>query len=344
VAADAGVCCNIGMSDGLISAADALVAADEALADGGRAAPQPLPTGLGLLDTYLGGGLRGGELCVLGGQQGLGKTALALQAARYAASVDESAVVFSYEHDATTLLARLVSLEAGELYGPDGVPLRRVREALEGSGRRGSSLEERLAAAPGGPEAVSALRGYGDRLLLHRSSGSATGVPQLREVVGAALERTGLRPLVVVDYLQKVHAGSDGSQEDRAARVAAGLKELALTFEVPVLAVVAAGPDGLAPGQRLRVHHLRGASALAYEADVVLVLNEKYDVVARHHLMYDTRAVDRFREYVVITIEKNRAGLSRIDLQVRKRLEQSRFERAAESVPEELVDERVFAG
>ena len=32
---------------------------------------------------------------------------------------------------------------------------------------------------------------------------------------------------------------------------------------------------------------MRGSSALAYEADVVLVLNNKFDIVARHHLTYD---------------------------------------------------------
>ena len=109
-----------------------------------------------------------------------------------------------------------------------------------------------------------------------------------------------------------------------------------------MLAVAAADKDGLNPGRRLRVNHLRGSATLAYEPDVILIMNEKYDVVARHHLVYDSRAVDRFRDYVVLTIEKNRSGLAKIDLQMRKRLEQSRFERDVEGVTEELVDERIF--
>jgi hypothetical protein len=44
---------------------------------------------------------------------------------------------------------------------------------------------------------------------------------------------------------------------------------------------------------------------------------------------------------VVLSIEKNRSGLAAIDLQLRKRLEQSRFERDAETVSEELMDERL---
>jgi hypothetical protein len=51
--------------------------------------------------------------------------------------------------------------------------------------------------------------------------------------------------------------------------------------------------------------------------------------------------LDRFRDYVVLTIEKNRSGLAKIDLQLRKRLEQSRFERNVEIVAEDLVEERL---
>ena len=44
----------------------------------------------------------------------------------------------------------------------------------------------------------------------------------------------------------------------------------------------------------------------------------------------------------MLTIEKNRSGIAGLDLQMRKRLEQSRFDRDMEDVPEELVDERLF--
>jgi replicative DNA helicase len=90
------------------------------------------------------------------------------------------------------------------------------------------------------------------------------------------------------------------------------------------------------------VHHLRGSSALAYEADVVLLLNDKYDVVARHHLVYDVGNAERFRDWAVLTIEKNRTGLDRIDLEFRKRFDQGRFEALGQSVTEQLIDERVF--
>jgi replicative DNA helicase len=247
----------------------------------------------------------------------------------------------SYEHDATTLLQRLITIEAGDTFGVDGTPLRRVRDALEGPAPRPSTLEERLETTLGGAEAVAALRAYGPRLLLHRSSGTGTGVPEIRAVVESALERSGRTPLVIVDYLQKVHVPGRLSEDEQAGAVVAGLKDIALEFTVPVLAVASAEMTALAPGRRLRVNHLRGSANLAYEPDVILMLNEKADVVARHHLVYDTRAMDRYRDYVVLSIEKNRSGLARIDLQLRKRLEQSRFERELETVTEDLVDERL---
>jgi replicative DNA helicase len=330
------------VAENLFSAGEALDAADEALVNGYQAAARVYSTGFPLLDTYLGGGLRSGELCLLGGPQGLGKTAFVLQVARYAALVDQAALVLSYEHDATTLLERLITIEAGDTVGVEGAPLRRVRDALEGAGPARATLEQRLVTTTGGGDAVSSLRAYGSRLLLHRSTGTSTGITQIREVVQAAMQRSGQAPLLIVDYLQKVFVEGRRTDEERASEIVAGLKDIALEFDLPVLAVAAADREGLSAGRRLRVAHLRGSATLAYEPDVILIMNEKVDAVARHHLMYDTRAADRFRDFVVLTIEKNRSGLAKIDLQLRKRLEQSRFERDVQTVPEELVDDRVF--
>ena len=128
----------------------------------------------------------------------------------------------------------------------------------------------------------------------------AAAIDQVREHAGEA-------PLVVVDYLQKVHSPI-ADQEERITAVTEGLKDLALDQDVPILAVVAADKEGLAAGKRMRVNNMRGSSALAYEADTVLLLNNKYDVVARHHLVYSMGNVEKFRNWTVLTVEKNRNG------------------------------------
>ena len=322
------------------SIGDVMRDTDDTLRAGGSAAARVVPTGFGGLDTYLSGGLRAGELTLLGGAQGLGKTAFALQLARNVAAAGSPVMYVSFEHDASTMLERLIAIEAGDLLGEDGVPLRLVRKAMEAGGSFGS-LGERLAGTAGGAQAVAAVAGYGDRLFLHRALGSRTDLDEIR-VLARTVATGAEAPLLVVDYLQKVFVPGGGAEEERVSHVVEGLKDMALEMGTPVLAIVASDKDGLSPGKRLRVHHLRGSSALAYEADVVLILNNKFDVVARHHLVYDTTASQRYLNFVVLSIEKNRGGVDRVDLEMRKRFEQSRFDTQLTPVVEQLVDERVF--
>lgn len=315
--------------------------AEENLRRGESAAPAVWPTGFSMLDTYLGGGLRTGELTLLGGPQGLGKTTFALQVIRNVADASRNALYFSFEHDEQTLLERLICIEAGALGDPDSVPLRRLRTALEATGGT-SGLVERLADVPGAREAVAAVAAWGDNVRIQRASSEQATLAAIRQQVLAATRENPA--MVVIDYLQKV-AVSDGPavEDERVTIVVEGLKDLALEAGVPLLAIVAADKQGLAAGRRLRVHHLRGSSALAYEADVVLIINDKYDVVARHHLVYDVTNAERFRDWAVLSIEKNRGGLARIDIELRKRFAQGRFETDGQLVREQLVDERVFS-
>jgi len=316
---------------------------DGRLRAGSHAAARVWPTGFDVLDKNLSNGFRSGELILLGGPQGLGKTTWALQVARNVARSGRSVVYFSFEHDPQTLLMRLVALESGEAGGLEAAGTSRVRESFEATSGPGASLADRLGAIVGGAEAMARVSEYSDRLLLHRSTGSSTTLDVIREAVDEARKTTGQLPLVVVDYLQKVKV-PDGSsvEEERITRVVEGLKDLALDVDIPVLAVVAADKLGLSAGKRLRVNNLRGSSALAYEADTVLILNNKYDVVARHHLVYNIGSAERFRQWAVLSIEKNRNGRDQIDLEFKKRFDQSRFENDGQQVVEQLVDERVF--
>lgn len=327
----------------IVSLKQVLDQTDEALLAGESAAPQVWPTGFPVLDSYLGGGMRAGELILLGGPQGLGKTALALQVLRNALAAGMRGIYFSFEHDEQTLLERLIAIESGTLQGEDGLRLRLVREAMQKADASRGTLFERLSAGGIGTTALDSLAAWSDRLLLHRSNSSMTTAAEIRAVVEDAIGDDE-PPLIVVDYLQKV-AVQDRErmeEEERVTTIVEALKDLALEVKAPVLAIVAADREGITTGRRLRVHNLRGSSALAYEADVVLLMNDKYDVVARHHLVYDVGNAERFRAWVVVSIEKNRGGLDRIDLEFRKRLEQSRFESEGQLVGEQLVDERVF--
>ncbi|MFC6238796.1 DnaB-like helicase C-terminal domain-containing protein [Longivirga aurantiaca] len=321
---------------------DVLDETDARLRRGEAATQAPWSTGFMPLDSYLSGGLRPGELILLGGPQGMGKTTFALQIARQAIAGGHAVLYVSYEHDSVNLLERLVAAEAGERAGVDAVPLRSVRALLEGDGTS-MSLSDKLAETPGGAEALAAVSVGLDRLHVLRG-GVDTSVTDIEAAVREVARTGGLRPLVVVDYVQKIAMEGERAvdEERRMAHVAGGLKDLALTESVPVLAISASDAAGISEGKRLRTQNLRGASSLAYEADVVLVLNEKYDVVARHHLVYGAANVERFHQFAVLTIEKNRGGMAGVDLEFRKRFEQARYERAGELVTEQLVDARLF--
>ena len=317
--------------------------ADGRLRAGSHAAARVWPTGFDLLDKHLANGFRSGELILLGGQQGLGKTTWALQVARNVARSGRSVLFFSFGHDPQTLLVRLVAMEAGEIGGNEAPGIARVRESFEATDGPGGALADRLADTVGGAEAVARVLEYSDRLILHRSTGNSTDLDVIRQGVDQAKAATKQLPFVVVDYLQKVKV-NDGSQpeDERVTRIVAGLKDLALDMDIPVLAVVAADKEVSTAPRRVRVSNLRGSSALAHEADTALILNNKYDVVARHHLVYDIGNAERFRSWAVLSIEKNRNGQDQIDLEFRKRFDQSRFENSGQVVVEQLVDERVF--
>lgn len=322
---------------------DVLSHADRQLARGQSAAAEVWATGFPVLDEYLGGGVRAGELTLLGGPQGLGKTTFALQMLRNVAVEGRPGLFFSYEHDASTMMAKLLALESGEALGLDGLTLAQVRTELQRVDASGGDMVARFSGLPGGVEAISGVAAYSQRLFIHESSGKHTDIDQIRRTIEEVTSSRGGNPVVIVDYLQKIPVpGSTHVEEERVTLVVEALKDLALELRVPVVAIVAADKEGISEGKRLRTSNLRGSSALAYEPDVVLILNDKYDVVARHHLVYDVGNAERFRGWAIVTIEKNRGGLNGIDLEFRKRFEQSRFEVSGQIVAEQLVDERVF--
>ena len=331
-------------SDGrLSSVADLLARTDDAIQRGARPGAAVVPSGFAVLDDALEGGFRSGELVLLGGPQGLGKTTMVMQMIRNVVRGGGSAVIFSYEHEAHTLLERLLSLEASLVAGPDAARLPAIRGAFEKTGPAGHSLDDRIAHLRGVPEGLQTLRTYAGRLHIHESTGATTDLDEIRRTVSMLQTDDAPPPLVVVDYLQKVPVPNGPAiEEERVTLVVERLKDLTLDLGVPILAIVAADKASLVAGKRMRVHDLRGSSALAYEADVVLILNDKYDVVARHHLVYDLGNAERYKQWVIMTIEKNRHGVDGVELEFRKQFAEGRFEASGQYVVEQLIEERVF--
>jgi replicative DNA helicase len=317
-----------------------LARSDERMLTGKNAAGRVWKSGFSGLDPAIGGGFRAGSLILLAGPQGLGKSTFALQIARNVAVSGRPAIYFSYEHDPEDITQKLLAMEAGELDESDQVRLTTIRSAFDDLWV--SSLERRLEQVPSGIDALTRVSKYSEMLFVHRSTGTRTDIEAMEQAIQAVRGFTGLNPFVVVDYLQKVKVRGAADEEERTTSVVEGLKDLAIDLGTPILAIAAADKQALSTGKRMRANHLRGSSALAYEADIVLVLNNKFDIVARHHLTYDLGNAERFKEWAVLTVEKNRFGRDGIVLEFHTRFDQGRYEAEGREVKEQLIDERVF--
>ena len=331
------------------SALDVLVDLNDKVTGGRVGEYQPVPLGFTPLDKTIGGGLRTGELLLLGGAQGTGKTTMALQMARNVASGGQANVLFMcFEHDEQYLLNRLIAQESALAHLPHktgAIKIQDVRKEILGTwmaeGQQGSVTQ--LAGNPRLRPSLDRIARYGQNLFLLRGSQTASTIDNIRKLVQQHREMSGDRRLVVVvDYMQKVPVIPEPPNEaEKVTYVINGLKDIALSEEVPMIAIVAADKEGL-KASRLRNFHLRGSSAINYEADIILILNEKYHIVAKVNIEFNPYQAQRFRDWVIVSVEKNRGGQDNVDLEYEKHFEFSCFDPNGRTVQEKLIEERLY--
>jgi replicative DNA helicase len=328
------------------SALDVLVDLSDKVSAGKVGEYQPVPLGFTPLDKTIGAGIRPGELVLIGGAQGTGKTTMALQMARNVASGGQANVLYlCFEHDEQYLLNRMIAMESALAHLPHktgAIKIQDVRKEILGSwGADGDAGA--LAGNPRLRPSLDRIARYGQNLFLLRGSQTASTIDNIRRLVQQHRELSGdRRLLVIVDYLQKVPMLNEpGTESEKVTFVVNGLKDIALTEEVPMVAIVAADKEGL-KAARLRNFHLRGSSAINYEADVILILNEKYNIVAKVNIEFNPYQAQRFRDWVVVSVEKNRGGLDNVDLEFEKHFEFSCFDPSGRTVQEKLIEERLY--
>ncbi len=314
------------------------------VASGEAARFQPLATGFDPLDDVFNGGLRRGDLLIIGGAYGVGKTIWGLQVARNVvrANPDVHAMYVCYEHDRDHLLQRLLCLESAERGdGDDALTLRRLsRMAL--AVPVGMGLITYLRGIARYRPTVEALESYGDRLILVKASGDTSTLDTVRRWVSGANAATPGRFLLAVDYLQKVPVDWKTLQAETEVTtyLTQGLKELAMALGIHVIAIAASDRLGL-KSKRMRLSDLRGSSALQYEADIGLMLNNKFAILSREHMVYNTAQAETMRDWVVVTVEKNRAGRNAVDIEFPLDAGHFRFLTQGRFVRERLVDEKL---
>jgi replicative DNA helicase len=256
------------------------------VAEGDVSQYQPVPLGFTPLDKSIGGGIRAGEMLLIGGAQGTGKTTMALQMARNIVMGGLASVLYiCFEHDEEYLLNRLIALESVLPSLPSrsgGVKLVDVRNEILGTWMAQGGQHADLGTNPKLRPALERVNRYGPNLYMLRGSQTTSTVENMSQLVDKYKELAGDQRLVVfIDYMQKVPVHPEPENEvEKITHVVQGLKDLALNHEVPLISIVAADKEGL-KASRLRNHHLRGSSAINYEADIILILNEKYQIVAK---------------------------------------------------------------
>jgi replicative DNA helicase len=316
----------------------------------------PLPTGLDPLDGMIGGGLRKTELILLGGAQGIGKTIVTLQIARNVAMRSgQYAFYLSYEHTETHLMNRLLCLESinpPEIDLKNGMRLKdlydiiiseRAKSTLRGGTGVTGSLQGILRENAKTTMAVARMNRYADRLILVKASPAVTTLRAIREMTTRLCDATGGNVTVFVDYLQKVaiHPERASDEAEKVTIIIEGLKDTALALGVPVWAIVAADREGL-KSNRLHLFHLRGSSALDYECDIAVIMNNKYHIMSKDHVAFNPYQARQFRDWVVFTIEKNRAGRAMQDMEFQLHAPYFAFDPRGQRVQQQLIDDKII--
>ncbi len=295
----------------------------------------PWRTGFDIIDRTIGGGFFPGDLAVLAGRPGVGKTVLSLQMARNLARGGTPVTYVCFEHESVDLLRRLLVLEAREavLSAPSSVGgswyrAEAVQEVLRhgGATRTLTMLQE----DPAMGTARTRMDSYSEHFTL---VAARPGTGSLERITGLAeaMQHTG-HGVLFIDYLQKIEV----NWESEIGSVSAALKDLAMRFGLGVVAVAAIDGSEMSH-KRQQITHLSDRGTVAYDADTVLLMNDKIRIVHPANRPETTLAIQQMHATVVVTVEKCRRSAAPVDVQLLKDFGSFRFESDGSYVQEQLI-------
>jgi replicative DNA helicase len=223
-----------------------------------------VPTGFSKLDLYL-GGLQKSDLIILASRPSQGKTAFALNIARYLGVQEKVPVgIFSLEMSRDQITDRLIALEAG-------VSLWRLRTgklANEGDVDELALVyeaSERLKTAP----------------IFVDDSPALTDL-QIRTMSRKLKHEIGGLGLIIIDYLQLIRSSKHiDNRVQEVSEISKNLKELARELEVPVLSISQLSRE---PEKRIssipKLSDLRESGSIEQDSDVVLFIHRPKEGMA----------------------------------------------------------------
>ncbi|MBN1662695.1 MAG: replicative DNA helicase [Deltaproteobacteria bacterium] len=207
-----------------------------------------VPTGFGKLDDIT-SGLQKSDLIIVAGRPSMGKTAFALDIARYAA-LDEAipVAVFSLEMSKEQLAIRMLSSEAK-------VDSQRIRRGFLGE--------------TDWPKLIDAANKLSESLLFIDDT-PAISVLEMKAKARRLTSEVGLG-LIIIDYLQLMRGASyRDSREQEISEISRSLKALAKELNVPVIALSQLNRKVEdRTNRRPQMADLRESGAIEQDADVI---------------------------------------------------------------------------
>lgn len=202
-------------------------------------------------------GFQGGELIILAARPGMGKTALALNMATYAATTTKKAVaIFNLEMSAEMLVNRMISA----IGGIDAYKLQ-TGQMQERDWKRYNEAMSQLA----------------DTNMYIEDNAGVTCAEIRAKCRRLANSKDGLG-LVVIDYLQLVSSGNKRieSRQVEVSEISRSLKTMALELDVPVIALSQLSRSAEKRESNMpMLADLRESGSLEQDADMVLFINRK---------------------------------------------------------------------
>ena len=249
-----------------------LVRRIDAIADGAPS-PDTIATGFPSVDRILGGGLRRGDLVILGGDVGSGKSALGLAMALRAAASGKDVILLSGEMSAERVLERALAIEGRA----------KIDDIRQGS------LDDTARSGIG----AAAIR------LRERAPIVEALETDIDAVAATLTHRRGMH-LAIVDSLESIRSHDSPLEEQRAATVAK-LKSMAVELDMAIVVTAQLTTlDRARQDLRPRLADLGGKGAIAHQADIVLG-------VFREEMYQPGHGVEGATELLIV---KNRNGPS----------------------------------
>jgi len=255
-------------------------------------------TGVEKIDKFLGGGIRKGEMMVVGAQTSGGKSILLYQMALNALLDKKSVAIFSLEMPAKSILQRMAS----NLIGKTIVPLREIASVSDW--RSVASTKD----------ITNSIAQLMQMKLTIRDDLSDVG-----EIIAEAqrLASLGKADVIVVDYLQIVTMPSADNREQAVSELSRRLKLAALKSNSVVLTASQLNDDGA----------VRESRAIGHHTDFLLIIShpdDKKKETIGYKKAQEKQATSRIR------IDKNRRGQRDVFVPVKMRGEISRLEQINE--------------